>query len=159
MSLEALLRLEAHTPSPHTSPVWASVSLAENRDNPNTLSLVFSGVLEVKNPFTRSFIHVQVLFLAAFGLFSFPTHLVAVAGWGLNSEVRAVEMLPMPAMVVGISVCKQERVCAVWVFLTRHITKLLCSDSALLDSPCCIQVMVAGEATLLPSCGAGLLPS
>lgn len=60
------MRLGAHTSPPQTSPVWTSVSLAENRDNPNTLSLMFSGILEVKNPFPRLFIHVQVLLLVAF---------------------------------------------------------------------------------------------
>lgn len=49
---------------------------------------------------------------------------MAVVGWGMKGEIRAVEMhLLMAAMVIGISCSYQECVCAVWVFLTRHITE------------------------------------
>lgn len=60
-----------------------------------------------------------------FVFFPILVHPVAVVGWGVKGEIRAVEMaLLMPAVVTGMFWNYQEYVCALWVFLSRHI----CSD-------------------------------
>lgn len=76
----------AHTPPPQTSPVWASVSLAENKDNPANLSLGSCGVLQMKDPLIHSFICVQLLLQVAFCLLVFSNLSLSCCSCGLGDE-------------------------------------------------------------------------
>lgn len=84
--LKALVRPVAHTPPPQTFPVWPSVSLAENRDNHTSLSLVFSSALQMKGPFTYSFIYVQGLLVVAFCLVLSSNSSLSCCSCGLGNE-------------------------------------------------------------------------
>lgn len=77
----------------------------------------------------------------------------------MKGEIRAVEMqLLMPAVVIGISWNHQECMCVCCVGVSDQ-TSPSCSA---LTQPCWMfhgVSMVAGEATLLLSCGNVLFPS